>query len=501
MNVLQLIFGVVIIAAAVYAVMRKVDVRLALIPAGLLMGTLAGQPMAIVQKFLETFTDGKFVVPICCAMGFAYVLKFTQCDQHLVQLLVKPLRYVRNLLIPGAVLVGFLVNIPIISQTSTAVAIGAVLIPLLFAAEISPITAGAALLLGASVGGELLNPGAPEFGTIVKEVEGVRSLTRADLINYTLPFNLVQLSVATAVFWWFSARAEASHRKERAWAGATVESDEPFRVDLLKAAVPLVPLVLLFLTSRAFHVISVPQEWLVSPKELTDLPAAAAEKKAYDLFDSRLIGAAMLVGVAAAALTTLSTRAGRKEVLETARTFFAGAGYAFAEIIGIIVAASCFAKGVELIGIGDLIGKLVTVVPALLLPVAGFVPMSFAVVSGSGMAATQGLFKLFVDPAVSQGFDPAQVGAIVSLGAAAGRTMSPVAAVALMSAKLTNTSSADLSRRVALPLLLGLTAAILVGTVIIAREAKPPAASAVSSMRADRRADEAGLSKKLLPRK
>ena len=43
------------------------------------------------------------------------------CDQHLVHLLVEPLRRVRIFLIPGAVLVGFLVNIPVISQTSTAV--------------------------------------------------------------------------------------------------------------------------------------------------------------------------------------------------------------------------------------------------------------------------------------------------------------------------------------------------------------------------------------------
>jgi C4-dicarboxylate transporter, DcuC family len=49
----------------------------------------------------------------------------------------------------------------------------------------------------------------------------------------------------------------------------------------------------------------------------------------------------------------------------------------------------------------------------------------------------------------------------VSLGAAAGRTMSPVAAVVLMSAKLTGTDSFRLAKRVAGPLLVSLTVVIL----------------------------------------
>jgi DcuC family C4-dicarboxylate transporter len=344
-----------IIAVAVYAVIRKADVRLVLIPAALALGALAGDPMAIVQKFLATLADGKYVVPICTAMGFAYVLRFTECDQHLVQLLVKPLRRVRFLLIPGAVLVGFLVNIPVISQTSTAVAIGFVLIPLLLAARISPITAGAALLLGSSIGGELLNPGAPEYGTIAKELDTVNiAVTRTDVVSSTLPLDLAQLVVATAVFWLLSVRAETAHRrKQEALTGAAtvptvaaapaavVEDNPAFRVNLLKAAVPLLPLVLLFLTSKAFGVFSLPQEWLVSATEAAGLKGPEAQS----LFDTRLIGAAMLIGVAAAALTTLGTAAGRRLTPGTAKAFFDGAGFAFAEIIAIIVAATCFAEG------------------------------------------------------------------------------------------------------------------------------------------------------------
>jgi DcuC family C4-dicarboxylate transporter len=64
------------------------------------------------------------------------------------------------------------------------------------------------------------------------------------------------------------------------------------------------------------------------------------------------------------------------------------------------------------------------------------------------------------------GADPLLVGAVVSLSAAAGRTMSPVAAVVLMCAALTETSPGDLVRRVALPLAAGVLALLLAALVL-----------------------------------
>jgi DcuC family C4-dicarboxylate transporter len=85
-------------------------------------------------------------------------MRHTGCDRHLVQLLVKPLRRGKLFLIPGVVLVGFLVNVPVISQTSTAVCIGAVVVPLMRAAHLSPVTVGASILLGLRRPGLLLVP-------------------------------------------------------------------------------------------------------------------------------------------------------------------------------------------------------------------------------------------------------------------------------------------------------------------------------------------------------
>jgi DcuC family C4-dicarboxylate transporter len=468
--------SLVVIGVTVYAIVRRVDVRLVLFLSALTLSMLASAftvlatgippsplamlngPMAILRTFLVTLTNEQFVVPICTAMGFAYVLRLTECDQHLVKLLVEPLRKVRFLLIPGTVVVGFLVNIPVVSQASTAVTVGAVLIPLLLAARLSPITIGSALMLGASLGGELLNPGAPELRTVVAETKkaaealGQESaiMGGADCVPYILPLALLQLAVVTPLFWWLSLRAEARASESRTEEASEAAPVALGRVNLIKAFVPLVPLALLVLTSPGLGLLPLPVSWLVQD------PANAQEA---GRFDSRLIGAAMLIGVAVAGIVGRDRKAAWP-VSGLAVAFFEGAGYAFANIISVIVAATCFGEAVKQIGLADLLGDLIRGIPALLLPLAGGVSLAFAALCGSGMAATQSLFGFFARPALQLGIHPARVGAVVSLAAAAGRTMSPVAAVVLLCSTLTRTSPIDLAKRVAVPLLAGIAGVI-----------------------------------------
>jgi DcuC family C4-dicarboxylate transporter len=126
----MLILTLLIIAATVYLMVRRVEVRLVLLGAGLLLALLAGKPLLIA----DTFTRGmvtSMVAPICAAMGFAAVMSVTGCDKHLVHLLLAPLRRARYLALPGGILVAYLVNMAVPSQTSTAAALGPILAPLL----------------------------------------------------------------------------------------------------------------------------------------------------------------------------------------------------------------------------------------------------------------------------------------------------------------------------------------------------------------------------------
>ena len=437
-----LLLAAAIVGVAVYAVARGVDVRLVLLVAAFALAGLRGTFAPVVATFLATFSDEKFVVPICTAMGFAYVLRHTECDRHLVRLLTHPLRSVHFLLVPGVVLAGFLVNVPVISQTSTVVCLGAVVVPLMRAARMSDKTIGASMLLGASLGGELLNPGAPELNTVAQQLTKDQGapVSPGDIVPAVQRLVFVHLALTTLLFWLVCWRAD---RKEGP-PPTTAEPPAEGRINLVRALVPLIPLVLLYLHGEPFRLFKIPDGWLLLN------PAKEGGAR-----DTRLIGLAMIVGVLAAGL------ANPGRVRGAPRAFFEGAGYAFAEVISLIVVARCFGTGIEVTGLARALGDAIEGMPGLLTPAAGFIPLAFAALSGSGMAATQSLYESFARAAYRVGADPKDVGAVVAIGAAAGRTMSPVAASALMAAKLTGTNVFQLARRVAVPLLISWVVVIL----------------------------------------
>jgi DcuC family C4-dicarboxylate transporter len=478
---------VVVVLLAVYALMRRVDVRLVLTVAALALGILAGQPQTVVRTFLTTFSQEEFVVPICCAMGFAHVLKHTGCDQHLVHLLVKPVQSVRLFLIPGTVLIGFFVNIPVISQAGTAVTIGPVLIPLLRAARLSPVTVGAALLLGTSLGGDLLNPGAPELQTVSRSL----SVSANDCVAATAPLQFANLAVATSVFWLVCLRAERrcdgddkplNDNEDKTDLGPT--EGGVFRINPLKALVPLVPLGLLFLSGPPFKLIEIDPAWLVETRPLPTAastvgllsspdaqgPLLAASAQAANQaviandrrFDTRRIGAAMLIGVVLALLF-----GGRAKFGGGAKAFFEGAGYSFTTVIGVIVCATCFGSAVRAVGGADHLADLLTWMPSLLIPCAVVIPLLFAMLCGSGMAATQSLFDFFKGPALAANLDPVGVGGLIAVCASAGRTISPVAPVVLLCASMSGSEPFAMIRRVFWPLVAGVAAAVVVRMMLM----------------------------------
>jgi DcuC family C4-dicarboxylate transporter len=434
------LLGLVVIAAAVVAIARRVDVRLALLLAAFAMGGLAGSVPAILKTFFGTLGSEQFVVPICSAMGFAHVLRQTGCDRHLIHFLTRPLLRVRPLLIPGAVLVPFVVNISVISQAGTAVAVGTVMIPLLRSARLSALTIAAALSLGSSLGGEQLNPGAPEVNTIATTSKAAP----ADCLQRVAPVLFLQLAVALAVFWPICLRAEA-----RAGAGAEPTPEEksselaPFRVNPVKTIVPVIPILLLMMVGPPFNLFEVPENWLVS---------GGASKVTFGV---RLVGASMLFGSALASLTTPRS-AGR-----AAASFFEGAGLAFTRIISIIVVANCFGKGIEELQLDAPIRDAIHGREELVWPIAGSLTLLFALLCGSGMAATQSLYKFYVTDGMSTEM-MLRVGGVTAVTAAAGRTMSPVAAVNLVSADMTVTEPLAIARRVAVPLLIASAVTIAV---------------------------------------
>jgi DcuC family C4-dicarboxylate transporter len=152
---------------------------------------------------------------------------------------------------------------------------------------------------------------------------------------------------------------------------------------------------------------------------------------------------------------------------DTARIFFEGAGHGFTRIISVIVAAQCFGEGIKLIGLGETLGRIIADFPSLLLPIAGLLPLCFAMLSGTGFGATQSLFEFFVQPALGQDIHPAEMGSVVTIAASAGRTISPVAAISLHCSSLIGVSPFTLVRQVMFPILAALVAAVCTAMLVI----------------------------------
>src|SRR3990172_6964323 len=96
----MLIIATAIIIAAVVLMVRRVEVRLVLLGAGLAMALLGGQPLAIADTFTRAMVTS-MVAPICASMGFAALMSATGCDRHLVHALLAPVRRARGLVVPG----------------------------------------------------------------------------------------------------------------------------------------------------------------------------------------------------------------------------------------------------------------------------------------------------------------------------------------------------------------------------------------------------------------
>ena len=423
-----------IIALASYAIVRRVDVRLVLGLAAFAFFAMASQPAKFFAVFAAEMANERTVVPICSAMGFAYVMKLTGCDKHLVHLLVKPLELARPLLIPGGVIVGYVVNMAIVSQSSTAATVGPVLIPLAVAAGVPLPVAGAVLLLGASMGGELYNPGAVEIVTLGQ----LTNTAPTEIVGRVMPANVLACGIALIVFWALSARERATE-PVTSEVIADAEEVEKFELNILRALVPLVPLALLFcvnaltMTGR-----------LELPKEITT---------------SVMILASMLIGTLLAAALTPS-RAG-----DTPKEFFLGAGFAYTHVISLIVTATAFTEGIKANGLIELLTNALVGLPLLMVTASVTVPFSLAVVGGSGIAPAVAVMKVLVEPAVAMGLDPIRLGAYTAVAAQLGRTMSPAAAVVMMSSAVSGVPPFELLKRVTIPLLAGLTALLIAGLI------------------------------------
>ena len=411
--------GGLIVLLTFVAIVKKMETRLALFLSGVIMAALAGKPAAAVDAFSKAMVNPGLVTVICTVMGFAFVMKLTKCDSHLVHLLAGVLGRFRVILIPGTVIVTFLINIALPSAAGCGAAVGAIMIPTLIGAGVKPVMAACAVLAG--TWGSVFNPGSAHVPVIAKlgntdVMSVIAGHTQAAIIGVLI----------VAVLLTVIARFLKEDGSGEATSEAAVKNDD-FQVSFLKAMVPIIPLLLLVLGSK--------QVGLLPP---VNVPTA------------------MLIGVALGFAVTL------KNVGEISKQFFDGMGNAYGNVIGIIVTASVFTAGMQVIGLTGALINAMKGSEAIARIAATFGPFIIAFLGGSGDAATLAFNNAITPHAPQLGFGILPMGSQAFIAGALGRSMSPVAGVAIVCAGLAQVNPIEMAKRNAIPMLIAATVCMFI---------------------------------------
>ena len=437
METLRLLLALAGIVAVVALLIMKKDTKTVLIGVGLVLCVLCLKPLDGLNAFTSYMTKAGLIKAICASMGFAFVMKFTGCDRALVNLLTRPLGNIGFLLIPIVVALTYFINIAIPSAAGCSAAVGATLIPVMMAAGVKPEMAGAAVFAGTF--GSVLSPGSAHNVFVADMVKAHNpSYTVQDVIGVqfssaitALIVVLIVMSITAIVCKDYTKGVNYLAQKEgvansvasNSADGSNLDA-QPQKINVLYALMPLVPLVILVIGGTSLNQVSF-LKW-------TKMGVAEA----------MLLGAILTIAV------TLT------DPQKITKEFFKGMGSAYAEIIGIIIAAGVFVAGLSACGAIDFVIEWLKNEQGYVKFGGTFVPFFMGVVTGSGDAASMAFNTAVTVHADALGFEQDKLGMAVAISGALGRSASPIAGACIVCAGLAMVNPIQIAKRTALGMFL-----------------------------------------------
>lgn len=428
--------GLAIVVVTFYLIYKNYEARLVLALSGLVMAFIGqvvvgtnGGVSAAVDAFVKQLVNGGLVPTIVTVMGFGYVMTFTKCSDHLVNLLVKPLARVPVIVIPGAVIITWLLNIVLPSAAGIAAAVGVLLIPALIALKVRPVMAAAAVFIG--TWGSVVSPGLmfnPQIADIAFKAKEIPAPDAMIVImQEALPCAIGALVAAiclTIICIVLKEGVGSTKIVKELPDGEEIQKN--FKVNPIKAIIPIIPLALLVLASKQVGVL---------PTKAFSVPVC------------------MLIGTAIGLIVALFNK---QKIGEASKKFCRGAGDGFCDVVILIAAAAMFASGMKAIG---LTGALVDAMKgsqsvAMFTAAAG--PFVMAAISGSGNAAALAFNQAITPNAADFGLTIVQLGAVAQIAAGLGRSMSPVAGGVIILAGIAGVNPMEVVKRTAIPAIVAL---------------------------------------------
>jgi DcuC family C4-dicarboxylate transporter len=408
--------GGLIVIGTVYGIIKRWETRMVLLGSGLLMCLLALKPVEAFKAFEKGMTNAGLISAILSVMGFAYVMKMTKADEHLVHLVAGAVTRVRFALIPACLAATWACSIALPSASGVTAAVGAVLIPVMISAGIHPALAAATILAG-NYGGNW-NPGGTH-NVMVSKMAGVNVLDVTYIMGMQAVYAAAVAAVALLVQGYLT-REDRGHQSELS------EHAEKRQANYLLAMVPLVPLALIVLGAQPAF-----KNWNLN------------------------VPTAMIIG------SLLAIAVSRKSPAEITKAFFEGMGTAYGSTLGLIVCASVFTAGMTQIGLIQALLNNITGAKGAVGVVASLGPALMAVLTGSGDASTIAFNDAVTPHAAAFGWTIQNLGSMAASAAALGRSMSPVAAATMVAAGISGVSPVEIAKRTAIPMILGIVVSYL----------------------------------------
>ncbi len=445
--VLMYVASVLAIAAVVFMLLKKLDIKITLLGVGMAliviamaMGKLPTKEFndfmapfnAIIDQFKATLPKAGLIILILG--GYTAYMSKIGANDVTVNTLTKPLRGIRSayVLVPIVFLLGNVLSLVIPSASNLAIILLATLYPVLRKSGMSTLTAAAVIATTATV------MPTPLGGDNV----AIAQALGMDVSTYVFRYHAI-VSVPTLFFMAFVHYFWQMYLDKKDLKNGIVRQED-LEIEALKTInggflyktvytlLPLLPIVILLLV-YVFNLLT----------------------KGTDIGMS--VELVSLISFVIAIVCELIRKRNSKAVLEDTESFFRGMGNAMG-IVALLVAAGVFVQGLKSIGIITHLQDVMTTanVPGFTLPlILVLLSAVIVILSGSGTALFYAMVPLMAPLALAAGISAYAVTVPMGLAGNLLRAVSPVSAVVVIVSGTTKQTPFNIVKRTAVPMVAG----------------------------------------------
>lgn len=451
---MEMSIAVLVVAGVFYCIIKKYQPALILLIAGIILLTVAllsGRPLLdaahstgfypldIVKTLEIVFIEQFSVVgiTIMTLFGFASYMTLLGANDIAVSLLTRPLANIKAkyLLVPVVFLIGNVLSLFIPSASSLAVILMAILYPVMQRIGLSALTAGGVIATVATIMPTPLG---------ADNVIAARTLGY-DLFDYVF-FKHAIISIPSLLVMALTHYFWQKYMDRRQGVNAFVdiaektETEQKLLPPKYYAILPLLPLIFIVIIGLFFREIKANVVILTFIAFFISLLLEIIRKKSL------------------------------RQPLDDALEFFKGMGQGFTQVVVLVVAGVIFAKGMQALGIIDMLTDSVQQVSSagtMLTFIFSGSTLLLGLVSGGGLAMFYATISMIPQIAASAQVDGILITLPMQLLANLVRSVSPVAAVIMVVAGIIGVNPLEVIKRTCVPVIVGIVLVMLLSLLLL----------------------------------